>query len=183
MNKIAFCTAMILTVATASACSKQEVPMPENQATPKSGQQATAPVAPLPASAPAPNRPVPAPPGNRGLDALAEAGVKFNFPHQVLYDILDVSGSGKQRHRVLVEIRDGELKHVADDFGQSLESLDYKKESDKEHNGRIDRVYTAHGKPAYYLIMQPAGMGPKLSGEESTGSLHIMWNIPSGTGA
>lgn len=176
MNKIAFCTSMALAAAMIAACSKQETPVPEGP----SGEQAAPPAVRAPASDPAPGLPVPAPDDNRGMDVLAAAGVKFDFPHQVLYDILDVSNSGKRRHRVLLEIRVGELKQVADEFGQSLEALGYKEESDKESGGRIDRVYSMKDKPTYYLIMQPAGMGPKLSGKDSTGSLHIMWNIPSG---
>lgn len=181
MNKIVFCTSMTLAAAMIVACNKQESPAPDNRTTPESSQQAAGPVAPAPASTPAPGRPIPAPADNLGVDALAAAGVTFEFPHRVLYDILDASNSGKERHRVLVEISDGELKQVAESFGQSLEALGYRSESDKESGGRIDRVYSADGKPTYYLIMQPAGMGPKLSGPDSTGSLHIMWNIPPGS--
>ncbi len=166
MKKIALCIAIAVV---AAACGKQEE-APAQQAGPESSRAGEV-------QRKAPKRPIPAPEGQRGVDALATAGVKFDFPHQVLYDILDVSGSGKRRHRVLVEIRSGDFKQVIGQFGQALEALGYRKESEKDTGGRIDSVYSAGGKPTYYLIMQPAGMGPKLGEKDSTGSIHIMWNI------
>ncbi|MGN7726619.1 hypothetical protein ACTJIL_12505 [Luteimonas sp. 22616] len=168
MKKIALFIAIAVAVA---ACGKQEAP--QTPTSPESSHKAPA------AQAPSRQSPVPAPEDKRGVAALAAAGVKFDFPHQVLYDILDVSGSGTPRHRVLVEIQGGEFDQVVEQFGESLEALGYQKDSGKETGGRIDSVYSAEGKPTYYLLMQPAGMGPKLMGKDSTGSIHIMWNIPS----
>jgi hypothetical protein len=123
---------------------------------------------------------VPAPEGQRGADILKAAGVEFDFPHEVLYDILDASASGTRRHRVLVEVKQGRFDDVAAQFGVALQARGYEKVSGKATGGRIDEVYAAEGKPTYYLIMQPAGMGPKLHGKDSVGSIHIMWNIPPG---
>ncbi len=135
-----------------------------------------------PAEAAPPTKPraVPAPEGQRGEDILAVAGVEFPFPHEVLYDILDTSESGTPRHRVLVEVQSGAFDSAMKRFGESLVDLGYEKVSDSDEGGRVQQVYTQADKPTYYLLMQPAGMGPKLHGPESVGSIHIMWNIPGG---
>lgn len=160
-----------------AACGGHEEPASQPAA--PAGQEAANAPATTP-RAPAPGRPIPAPEGQRGADILKAAGVELDFPHEVLYDILDASASGTRRHRVLVEVKQGKFDEVAAQFGVALQSRGYEKVSDKTTGGRIDQVYSAEGKPTYYLIMQPAGMGPKLHGKDSVGSIHIMWNIPPG---
>ena len=173
MKKIALCLAL---AGLLGACDGRDEPVPQTQASPEPEARAQV----VQDRAPSPGKPVPAPEGRRGVDALVEAGVSFDFPHEVLYDILDISAGGTPRHRVLVEVSGGGFEAAVAKFGQSLERLGYQVVSEKKNDGRIDLVYTADGKPTYYLIMQPAGMGPKLRGENSNGSIHVMWNIPHG---
>lgn len=132
----------------------------------------------MPASRPGPVR---APDDRKGEDILAKAGVEFDFPHAVMYDILDTSNAGTPRHRVLVEIQGGDFATAVKALEDSLAGLGYEKIRDTNKDGRIEQVFEQAGKPAYYLLMQPAGMGPRLSGPDSAGSIHIMWNITDGT--
>lgn len=145
-------------------------------------QAATMPAAPqaepriaTPTKRPAP---VPAPEGEKGADLLAEAGVALDFPHAIAYDIMDVSRAGTPRHRVLVEVLGGDLATAKQRLGQTLTGLGYAKKADTDKGGRVEQIYTMGGKPAYYLLIQPAGMGPKLVGKDAVGSIHVMWNIP-----
>lgn len=170
MKNIVLCIAI---AAVTAACGQQESPIQQSP-TPSAASQ---PAEKSAEQVPAPGKPIPAPTDEQGVDAMSAAGVEFDFPHQVLYDILDVSDNGTLRHRVLVEIRIGEFKQVAGQFTRSLEALGYRKKSSKGNGGRIDSVFVADGKPTYYLLMQPAGMGPKLRQPDSTGSIHIMWNV------
>jgi hypothetical protein len=156
------------------ACEKTE---PVDQSGSGTQPQAVGNAAPPPASPVKPQRPVPAPAGQKGLDLLAEAGINLDFPHDVHYDILDTSHAGTRRHRVLLEVRDADFATVIRDFDESLEGLGYTKTTDKDTNGRVEQVYESKGKPAYYLLMQPAGMGPKLNSPDAVGSIHIMWNM------
>lgn len=164
MNKIVFC---LLAASFLAACGKTEAPeaAAPTAAPAESAAQSTRP------------RPIPAPEDEQGIDILEVAGIEFSFPHRVLYDILDTSHRGTRRHRVLVEIRDGSFDEVVQQFGQSLVDLGYTKSSDSNKAGRIQQVFKQAGKPTYYLLMQPAGMGPKLHDKQSTGSIHVMWNI------
>lgn len=155
-----------------AACGKDN-PADEGEAIP-AASQAEVPTA-KPARRPAP---VPAPEGEKGADLLAGAGVALDFPHAIAYDILDVSRAGTPRHRVLVEVLGGDFAAATQKLGQTLAGLGYIKKADTNKDGRIEQVYTMDGKPAYYLLMQPAGMGPKLVGKDAVGSIHIMWNIP-----
>lgn len=123
-------------------------------------------------------KPVAAPEGDKGVDMLSAAGIKLDFPHAVSYDIVDVSRAGTPRRRVLLEVLGGDFTTVTERFGQSLVDAGYTKTSDKNNGGRIDQVFEQAGKPAYYLLMQPVGMGPKLLGKDAVGSIHIMWNTP-----
>lgn len=172
MKKIVLCIA----IAALAACGGHEESASQAQAA--SEPEARAEQKPEQNLVPAPGKPVPAPEGQRGAEALAAAGVAFDFPHEVLYDILDVSAGGTPRHRVLVEIGGGDFQDATERFGQTLQGLGYELASDKKSGGRMDRTYTAEGKPTYYVIMQPSGMGPELRGKDSSGSIHIMWNIP-----
>lgn len=164
MKKFVIC---LLAASLLAACNKPEEP--------EATAPAVAPADPTPPTAQP--RPVPAPEDEQGIDILEVAGVEFGFPHQVLYDILDTSKRGTPRHRVLVEIRSGDFNDVARQFGQSLVALGYTKSSDSNKAGKIEQVFKQAGKPTYYLLMQPAGMGPKLRNKASTGSIHVMWNI------
>jgi hypothetical protein len=148
MKKLLLSAALVTLIA---GCNK------EADQTPALGEPAAqAPVA-APAQAPV-AKPVPAPEGDKGIDMLSAAGIKLDFPHAVSYDILDVSHAGTPRRRVLLEVLGGDFTVVTNRFGQSL----------------VDQA----GKPAYYLLMQPVGMGPKLLGKDAVGSIHIMWNTP-----
>jgi hypothetical protein len=168
MKKLLLSAALVTLIA---GCNK------EADQTPALGEPAAqAPVA-APAQAPV-AKPVPAPEGDKGIDMLSAAGIKLDFPHAVSYDILDVSHAGTPRRRVLLEVLGGDFTVVTNRFGQSLVDAGYTKTSDKNNGGRIDQVYEQAGKPAYYLLMQPVGMGPKLLGKDAVGSIHIMWNTP-----
>lgn len=157
----------LLAASALAACSKTETPeTPTPAASPAEA-----------AATPERPRPVPAPEDEQGIDILEVAGVKFDFPHQVHYDILDTSRRGTRRHRVLVEIRGGDFNEVVRQFDQNLVDLGYRKSSDSNKAGKIEQVFKQAGKPTYYLLMQPAGVGPKLRSKEATGSIHVMWNI------
>lgn len=101
----------------------------------------------------------------------------FDFPNKVRYDILDTSARGTRRHRVLVEILGGEFDDAARKFEESLVRIGYRKASGSVKGGRIQQVYKQAGKPTYYVLMQSAGVGPKLGSKDSTGSIHVMWNV------
>src|SRR5690606_21591427 len=89
----------LLAASVLAACRKTETPeTPTPAASPAEA-----------AATPERPRPVPAPEDEQGIDILEVAGVKFDFPHQVHYDILDTSRRGTRRHRVLVEIRGGDF--------------------------------------------------------------------------
>lgn len=128
------------------------------------------------ASKPRP-RPVAAPEGERGMEDLASRGIELDFPHSTLYDIIDISGGGVRRHRVLIEVEQGDFLSAVQKLGDSLVATGYIKAADTNKSGRIDQVFGKTGQPAFYLLAQPAGMGPKLMKPESVGSIHIMWNM------
>lgn len=123
-----------------------------------------------------PTRPAPAPEGQKGVEVLTGNGIELTFPHAINYDILDVSKNGTPRQRVLVEVLGGDFGVVAEQFAQLLVDQGYAMASDRTTGGRIERIYTQKGKPTYYLLMQPVGIGPKLGNPDATGSIHIMWN-------
>ena len=162
MNKLVACA---LAVFILSGCGKEQAE--------QDGSSAPA------AAEPAAKRlgPVAAPEGERGVEDLDARGIRFDFPHSTLYDILDTSAAGTRRHRVLLEVEGGTFEDAAAKVGEALAAKGYAKTSDKNRDGRLDQVFTKPGAPAFYLIMQPAGMGPKLMKPESVGSIHIMWNM------
>ena len=65
---------------------------------------------------------------------------------------------------------------MAEQFGQSLIDQGYTLAKDGGTGGRIERTYTRQDAPTYYLLMQPAAIGPKLASPGATGSIHVMWN-------
>lgn len=165
MKKTVLCIAF---VAFLSACGGDQAPAPKT-----TGDEAAAPAL----KSPQRPRPIPAPEDEQGVDILISEGIEFKFPHLVRYDILDTSRSGTRRHRVLVEVRKGDFNAVAQQFSRSMVDLGYAKSKDVNKSGRIEQVFKQKGKPTYYLLMQPAGMGPKLRDKASVGTIHVMWNI------
>jgi hypothetical protein len=112
----------------------------------------------------------------KGVDLLTDAGVTFAFPNVIHYDIVDKSRRGTPRHRVLIEVLDGDFATATRQIDKSLVDLGYSKTSDANKGGRIEQVFKQKGKPTYYLLMQPEGMGPALRDPNAVGSIHIMWN-------
>ena len=168
MKKLFLSTALMVLIAGCNKETDQAPAQGEPAAQAPSATSVRAPVA----------KPVAAPEGEKGVDMLTAAGIKLDFPHAVSYDIMDVSRAGTPRRRVLLEVLGGDFATATERFGQSLVNAGYAKTSDKNNGGRIDQIYEQAGKPAYYLLMQPAGMGPKLLGKDAVGSIHIMWNTP-----
>lgn len=123
------------------------------------------------------SKPIAAPEGDTGVDDMASRGITLDFPHSIVYDIIDVSASGKRRHRVLVEVQKGSLQSAVNDFHQSMKHIGYELFSSKQTNERTDEMFARLGQPAFYLIIQKAGSGPKLTKQDSVGSIHIMWNM------
>lgn len=168
--------ALILTACLIAACNGERDDVP---VTPASEVAVQPTQGPIPAAQqPAKAKPVPAPEGQKGADMLTAAGVILPFPHGVLYDILDTSSAGTPRHRVLYEVRTTAFPEAVKEVGNTLASRGYRKVDDRKDGDRIQQVFQADGKPTYYLILQPAGMGPKLTDPAATGSIHVMWNIP-----
>jgi hypothetical protein len=165
MKKIVFCIAF---VALLSACGGDQTPEPKIR-----GHEA----APSGSKSPSRPRPIPAPEDEQGVDILISEGIEFKFPHLVRYDILDTSRSGTRRHRVLIEVRKGDFNTVAQQFSQSMIDLGYARSKNVNKGGRIEQVFKRKGKPTHYLLMQPAGMGPRLRDKDSVGTIHVMWNI------
>lgn len=163
MKKIVF---SLFAAGLLAACGRSEAPGTTGQV-----------AAPAEAGAPTHPHPVRAPDDQRGIDLLEVAGVEFDFPNKVRYDILDTSRGGTRRHRVLVEILGGNFDDVTQKFENSLVHIGYRKSSESVKDGRVQQVFKQAGKPTYYVLMQPAGVGPKLSSPDSAGSIHVMWNI------
>lgn len=144
-------------------------------------QQSGASTTSTPEPAPPTTPPVKAPPraapeGEKGVDLLAGNGIALDFPHEINYDIIDTSRNGTPRHRVLVEVLGGDFPAVVQQFTATLAGTGYRKGSEKNDVQRIEQVYVKRDQPTLYLLMQPAGTGPKLKNPDSTGSIHIMWN-------
>lgn len=117
-----------------------------------------------------------APEGDTGTEFLASQGVALEFPHQINYDILDMSRNGTPRHRVLVEVLGGDFAQASAGFSSSLEKIGYRKAGETIDGQRIEQTFVQEGKPTYYLLIQPAGSGPQLGNPDAVGSIHIMWN-------
>jgi hypothetical protein len=165
--RIRHAVAVIAATLLLASCNKSEQVAPAPNSPAVSEQQP-------PDAAPVP-KPVPAPAGQKGADLLAAAGLTFEFGQEVLYDILDTSKNGTPRHRVLLEVLDGSFPDAVAEVGESLENAGCHRTSDSNNAGRVQQVFKCSENTTYYLLMQPAGMGPKLAHPGSVGSVHIMW--------
>jgi hypothetical protein len=166
MFRIAPFIAIVALAALLASCNNDQQVAPAADTTvPQQQQSHTPPVA----------KPVPAPAGQQGADMLAAVGLEFDFGHDVLYDILDTSKNGTPRHRVLLEVLDGGFGDAVEKVGMSMEDMGCTKTSDSNTSGRIQQIFKCKENTTYYLLMQPAGMGPKLASPASVGSIHIMW--------
>jgi len=169
MKKLPVSLILVLLV---SACSNDTSPTPSNTA----ADETVAAAQEAPSSVPEKSGPRAAPEGETGAELLASQGVVMEFPHEIGYDIMDTSRNGTPRHRVLVEVLGGDFAKQSADFAAALEKIGYRKASESVDGERVEQVQVQEGKPTYYLLMQPAGSGPKLKNPDAVGSIHIMWN-------
>lgn len=112
----------------------------------------------------------------KGIDLLAEFGVRPDFAYSVNYDIVDKDKSGKPRHRVLIEVREGDMANAVARMDALLVEKGYAKSKESDHDGKLEQVFRKAGVPTLVLLSQAAATGPKLKQPDAVGSIHIMWN-------
>lgn len=112
----------------------------------------------------------------KGIDVLAEFGVRPDFAYAVNYDIVDKDKSGKPRHRVLIEVREGDMANAIARMDALLVEQGYAKTKQSDRNGKVEQVFHKAGVPTLVLLSQAVATGPKLKQPDAVGSIHIMWN-------
>lgn len=123
------------------------------------------------------SKPVAAEAGDTGLEILLQRGVELPFRHLVGYDIKDVSRNGTPRRRVLVEVLHPDFREASESFLSVLREDGYTGDAASDESfSKRQETYVKEGGPTYYLLIQDRANGPRLSSDEATGSIHIMWN-------
>lgn len=113
----------------------------------------------------------------KGLDVLTGMGFKPDFANAVVYDMVDKNNQGVNRHRVLLEVLEGDITAAMDDVEASLSALGYAKAKETASDGRYDAVFTKQGAPTLVFMAQTAERGPALKNPGAVGTIHIMWNF------
>lgn len=113
----------------------------------------------------------------KGIDVLVGLGFKPGFAYSVAYDIIDKNDAGTSRHRVLMEVLEGDVVDAMRDSEETLVRAGYAKVKEAAGDGRYDAVFTRHGLPTLVFMGQTAERGPALKTPGATGSIHIMWNF------
>jgi len=127
--------------------------------------------APVPATQPAPAGEA------KGIDVLTELGFKPDFAYAVVYDIVDKNKEGVNRHRVLLEALEGDIKTAMSSAQATLATAGYEQSKETESNGRYDAVFTKQGFPTLVFMAQTPERGPALKDPSAVGTIHIMWNF------
>jgi hypothetical protein len=112
----------------------------------------------------------------KGIDLLTEFGVRPDFAHSINYDIVDKDKSGKPRHRVLLEVREGDMTTAVARMDALLVEQGYAKAKQSDHDGKVEQVFRKAGVPTLVLLSQSVATGPRLKQPDAVGSIHIMWN-------
>jgi hypothetical protein len=163
MKQIFFAVAVVAVLA---ACG------PKQEAAQKGGETANE----SPASATAGAEPAPAA-EVKGIDVLTGLGFKPDFAYAVVYDIVDKNNEGVNRHRVLLEALEGDIKTAMASAEATLVKAGYEKSRETESNGRYDAVFTKQGFPTLVFMAQTPERGPALKDPGAVGTIHIMWNF------
>lgn len=119
----------------------------------------------------------PPPRVEKGIDVLTGMGFQPDFANAVVYDIVDKDKKGVNRHRVLLEVLEGDVVAAMDNAEASLASVGYEKAKETESDGRYDTVFTKKGAPTLVFMAQTAERGPALKNPGAVGTIHIMWNF------
>jgi long-subunit fatty acid transport protein len=113
----------------------------------------------------------------KGIDVLVGLGFKPGYPYSVAYDIIDKNDAGTSRHRVLLEVLDGDIVDAMRDSEETLIRAGYAKAKETGSDGRYDAIFTRHGWPTLVFMGQTAERGPPLKTPGAVGTIHIMWNF------
>jgi hypothetical protein len=113
----------------------------------------------------------------KGVDVLTDLGFKPEFAYTVVYDITDKNDAGINRHRVLLEVLEGDIDTAMTSASATLASAGYGKSRETESNGRRDVVFTKQGFPTLVFMAQTPERGPALKTPGAVGTIHVMWNF------
>jgi hypothetical protein len=113
----------------------------------------------------------------KGVDVLTSLGFKPEFAYTVVYDINDKNDAGVNRHRVLLEVLEGDIDTAMTSASATLASAGYGKSRETESNGRRDVVFTKQGFPTLVFMAQTPERGPALKTPGAVGTIHVMWNF------
>ncbi len=165
MKQIFLAAAVVVVLA---ACGSQQDSAQKGS---ESIHEAPAPAAPATSTEPAPSR------EEKGIDVLTGVGFKPDFAYSVVYDIVDKNSEGVNRHRVLLEALEGDIKTAMASAEATLTKAGYVKSKETQSEGRHDAVFTKQGLPTLVFMAQTPERGPALKNQGAVGTIHIMWNF------
>lgn len=155
----------VAVAAVLAACGSKQDPQQTDQTAGQAEAQAQAQAEPSPSRT------------EKGIDVLIGMGFRPEFAYAIAYDIIDKNNQGVSRHRVLLEVLEGDVVTAMDDVEASLAGLGYVKAKETEGDGRYDTVFTKKGEPTLVFMAQTAERGPALKNPDAVGTIHIMWNF------
>ena len=113
----------------------------------------------------------------KGIDVLTGLGFTPDFPYSVAYDMTDKNNQGINRHRVLLEVLDGDVQQAMAASEAALSAAGYVKSKETVGDGRTDAIFSKRGQPTLVFMAQTKERGPALKDPDAVGSIHIMWNF------
>ena len=111
-----------------------------------------------------------------GIDVLAGLGFIPDFAYAMAYDIVDKNSEDVSRHRVLLEVLEGDIGTAMASAEATLGRAGYVKSKDSSADGRHDAVFVKKGSPTLVFMAQSPDRGPDLKNPGAVGTIHIMWN-------